>query len=78
MKTYSYTDQHENLTNLKCKLSLIYGQLSQLMSQETLDYFMYVSGLSEDRLHMIPGAMHHLFLDKPKEFVNSLKKVLSS
>ena len=48
------------------------------MTQETLDYFMYVSGLSEDRLHMIPGAMHHLFLDKPKEFVNSLKKVLSS
>ena len=78
MKTYSYLDQHENLTNLNCKLSLIYGQLSQLMTQETLDYFKYVSGLSDDRLHMIPGAMHHLFLDKPKEFVDSLKQVLAS
>ena len=78
MKTYSYLDQHENLTNLNCKLSLIYGQLSQLMTQETLDYFKYVSGLSDDRLHMIPGAMHHLFLDKPKEFVDALKQVLAS
>ena len=36
----------------------------------------YVGQLSEDKIHRIDGAMHHLFLDKPLEFSELIKKII--
>ena len=58
------------------KDSFFFRHLRNLIAQVTSTQAL--SGLSDDRLHMIPGAMHHLFLDKPKEFVDALKQVLAS
>jgi hypothetical protein len=57
-------------------IELVYGQLSQILTQDVLDYMIYVGQLSEDKIHRIDGAMHHLFLDKPIEFSEVIKKII--
>ena len=36
----------------------------------------YVGNLEEKNIHCLTGAMHHLFLDMPEEFVNLIINVL--
>ncbi len=50
--------------------------MSQIFSQEILDYTKYVGNLSEEAVIGIPGAMHHLFIDEPIVFVEEIKKLL--
>jgi pimeloyl-ACP methyl ester carboxylesterase len=76
MKTYEYEDLTEIFMNLKCPIYLVYGLMSQIFSQEILDYTKYVGNLSEEAAVGIPGAMHHLFIDEPIVFVEEIKKLL--
>ena len=76
MKTYQYEDLTDIFMNLKCPIYLVYGLMSQIFSQEILDYTKYVGNLSEEAEIGIPGAMHHLFIDEPIVFVEEIKKLL--
>ena len=76
MKTYQYEDLTDTFMNLKCPIYLVYGLMSQIFSQEILDYTKYVGNLSEEAVIGIPGAMHHLFIDEPIVFVEEIKKLL--
>ncbi len=75
--TYKYNDLHEAFTKLDCPLDYVYGQASQLVTQEVLEYMTYVGNLDEKIIHSLPGAMHHLFLDMPEEFVSLINKLLA-
>jgi hypothetical protein len=37
----------------------------------------YVGNLDEKIIHSLPGAMHHLFLDMPEEFISLINRLLS-
>jgi|TARA_B110000483_G_C18134951_1_gene519107 pimeloyl-ACP methyl ester carboxylesterase len=74
--SYQYNDLHEIFMKIKVDIELVYGQLSQILTQDVLDYMIYVGQLSEDKIHRIDGAMHHLFLDKPLEFSELIKKII--
>ena len=75
--TYKYNDLHEAFTKLDCPLDYVYGQASQLVTQEVLEYMTYVGNLDEKIIHSLPGAMHHLFLDMPEEFISLINRLLS-
>ncbi len=75
--TYKYNDLHEAFTKLDCPLDYVYGQASQLVTQEVLEYMTYVGNLDEKIIHSLPGAMHHLFLDMPEEFISLINKLLA-
>ena len=55
---------------MNCSLDYVYGQVSQLVTQEVLEYMTYVGNLDEKNIHSLAGAMHHLFLDMPEEFTS--------
>jgi pimeloyl-ACP methyl ester carboxylesterase len=74
--SYQYNDLHEIFMKIDIDIELVYGQLSQILTQDVLDYMIYVGQLSEDKIHRIDGAMHHLFLDKPLEFAELIKKII--
>ena len=74
--SYQYNDLHEIFMKIDIDIELVYGQLSQILTQDVLDYMIYVGQLSEDKIHRIDGAMHHLFLDKPIEFSEVIKKII--
>ncbi len=76
MISYYSKDLTELFMNLQCPLYLVYGLMSQIFSQELLDYTVYVGKISEERIIGIPGAMHHLFIDEPLVFVENIKKLL--
>ena len=75
--TYKYNDLHEAFTKLDCPLDYVYGQASQLVTQEVLEYMTYVGNLDDKIIHSLPGAMHHLFLDMPEEFISLINRLLS-
>ena len=75
--TYKYNDLHDAFTKMNCSLDYVYGQVSQLVTQEVLEYMTYVGNLDEKNIHSLAGAMHHLFLDMPEEFIILIKRLLS-
>ena len=76
MRTYQYEDLTDIFMGLKCPIYLVYGLMSQIFSQELLEYTTYVANLPEERVVGIPGAMHHLFIDEPIVFVERVKELL--
>ena len=76
MRTYQYEDLTDIFMGLKCPIYLVYGLMSQIFSQEILEYTTYVANLPEERVVGIPGAMHHLFIDEPIVFVERVKELL--
>jgi len=76
MKSYDSKDLTELFMNLQCPLYIVYGLMSQIFSQELLDYTVYVGKISEEKIIGIPGAMHHLFIDEPLVFVENVKQLL--
>ena len=76
--TYKYNDLHDAFTKMNCSLDYVYGQVSQLVTQEVLEYMTYVGNLDEKNIHSLAGAMHHLFLDMPEEFTKLMKSLLKS
>ena len=40
--TYKYNDLHDSFTKINCELDYVYGQASQLVTKEVLEYMTYV------------------------------------
>lgn len=58
-------------------LGMVYGEFSALYSEKTLQYNEELfAALGFPDLIRVPGAHHHLLLDKPLEFVDVLKDIL--
>ena len=64
----------DDYRNLKLKLGLIYGEESELFSQRTLDYMRELVP-QEFPAYGIADAQHHLFLDQPLAFIETLRKL---
>ncbi len=65
----------EDYQSLTLPLGLIYGDESELFSQRTLTYMQELIPQTFPAAG-IEGAQHHVFLDKPLEFVAALKDML--
>jgi len=67
----------EELSHVNCHLGVIYGERSALFPRPIIDY---MSTLLPNRVPVIsiPGAYHHLFLDKPFAFRKALEKLLAA
>ena len=66
----------EDLSNLACRVGVIYGENSQLFSQEIVDYMFKVLDSSVPFV-AIPEAQHHLLLDQPLAFVSAIRTLLA-
>lgn len=66
----------EDYQQLSIKLGLIYGEDSRLFNGSMLEY-MRTLVPKEFPAVAIPGAQHHVFLDKPLEFVEVLEQMLT-
>ena len=75
--TYKYNDLHDPFTKINCDLDYVYGQASQLVTKEVLEYMTYVGNMDEKNIHCLSGAMHHLFLDMPEEFIALIKDLIT-
>ena len=75
--TYKYNDLHDPFTKIHCDLDSVYGQASQLVTKEVLEYMTYVGNMDEKNIHCLSGAMHHLFLDMPEEFIALIKDLIT-
>lgn len=67
---------HERLASLKCRVGIIYGEDSELFTQDIADFMFEVLDQSVP-FTCIPCAQHHLFLDQPLAFVSSLRTLLA-
>lgn len=66
----------EDLSKLACRVGVIYGENSQLCSQEVVDFMFKVLDRSVP-FAAIPEANHHLLLDQPLAFIAALRTVLA-
>ena len=76
MKTYQSKDLTETLMAIQCPIYIVYGLMSQIFTQEILDYTVYVGNIPPERVIGVPGTMHHLFVDDPLSIIEELKKLL--
>lgn len=65
----------ERLAATRCRLALIHGERSAILTPETAAY---MSAVTEGRVPIIaiPDAHHHLLLDHPLAFVSALRALL--
>lgn len=66
----------EDLSNLACRVGVVYGENSQLFSHEIADYMFKVLD-SNVPFVAIPEANHHLLLDQPLAFISVLRTLLA-
>ena len=76
MKTYQSKDLTETLMAIQCPIYIVYCLMSQIFTQEILDYTVYVGNIPPERVIGVPGTMHHLFVDDPLSVIEELKKLL--
>ena len=76
MKTYQSKGLTETLMAIQCPIYIVYGLMSQIFTQEILDYTVYVGNIPPERVIGVPGTMHHLFVDDPLSVIEELKKLL--
>ena len=76
MKTYQSKDLTETLMAIQCPIYIVYGLMSQIFTQEILDYTVYVGNIPPERVKGVPGTMHHLFVDDPLSVIEELKILL--
>jgi pimeloyl-ACP methyl ester carboxylesterase len=67
---------HEHLANVRCRVAMIRGELSDVVPVETGEY-MYQLLRRTAPLVTIPEAHHHLILDQPLAFVAALRALLA-
>ena len=75
-RDFNIGNPSEDLSKLACRVAVIYGERSQLFSQEVVDYMFAVLDRSAPFVS-IPEAYHHLFLDQPLAFIASLRTLLA-
>jgi pimeloyl-ACP methyl ester carboxylesterase len=67
----------ELLSQVRCPLALVWGERSQLMSQETLDFML--RELPDDIVRFsIPDADHHVMIDQPLATAAALRALLAT
>ena len=66
----------EDFTKVACRMAVIYGKRSALFPPVTVEYMTTKLGQSVPVVVM-PGVHHHLFLEQPLAFVDTLRKVLA-
>lgn len=66
----------ENLSQVRCRVALFRGELSDLVTPDVADY-MYELLDRNAPLVEIPQAHHHLLLDQPLAFVSALRAILA-
>ena len=76
MKTYQSEDLTDTLMAIQCPIYIVYGLMSQIFTQEILDYTVYVGNIPPERVVGVPGTMHHLFVDDPLSVITEIKKLL--
>lgn len=69
-------DLHEDLAALRCRVGVLYGEYSDLFTQEIADFMFGVLDESVPFVS-IPESRHHLFLDQPLAFVSALRTLLA-
>ena len=67
----------EHLQNAKSKIAFLYGEKSALVNKETAEYVRTLVP-KNSLVTEIPEAAHHIMLDQPKSFVNSLETIFSA
>jgi len=67
---------HDYLTRVRCRVALLRGELSVIVSPETGEY-MYELLNRNAPLVEIPQAHHHLILDQPLAFIAALRALLA-
>ena len=73
---FKFGDMVSDLSNLGCRVGVIYGEDSYLFSQDVADYMFKMLDESVPFIG-IPEAQHHLFLDQPLAFVAALRTLLA-
>ena len=68
-------DIAEDLKSVSCKIALIYGEESASFSARSAEYMKSLQPGLE--VFPIAGAQHHVFLDQPMAFVDTLKSILA-
>ncbi|PCJ14084.1 MAG: alpha/beta hydrolase [Gammaproteobacteria bacterium] len=64
---------------LRCNISLIYGEHSAISSREDFSFEEIFTILNHEApLVIIPCAAHHIFLDQPIAFVSTLRALLTT
>ena len=76
MKTYKSKDLTDILMSNQCPINIVYGLMSQIFTQDILDYTLYVGNIPDERVIGIPGTMHHLFVDDPISTIEAIKKLI--
>ena len=67
---------HDYLARVRCRVALLRGELSVIVSPETGEY-MYELLNRNAPLVEIPQAYHHLILDQPLAFIAALRALLA-
>lgn len=62
------------LSSIKCRLAVIYGKRSALFPREIVQYMSRVLKKTT-RVIALPEVHHHLFLEQPRVFVKTLRKL---
>ena len=63
------------IRKIKCPVGFIYGEQSRFFPPEAVALLKTV--IVPDLLYSIPNAHHHVFLDQPLAFIDTLKQLLS-
>lgn len=70
-------DLGDLLENMACPVALMWGERSNLMGQETMDY-MFAKVPAGFKKVAIPDADHHVMIDQPLAFVAAARGLLAS
>jgi pimeloyl-ACP methyl ester carboxylesterase len=74
---FKMPDLGEMLTKIACPAALMWGERSNLMHAETLDYM--IAQMPKDVLLLpLPDADHHVMIDQPLAFVAGLRGLLAA
>ncbi|MEM7015706.1 MAG: alpha/beta hydrolase [Pseudomonadota bacterium] len=69
-------DRNRDFADLACRVGLLYGEKSELVTPEIVDHMSYLMDDMESMVG-IPESYHHLMLDQPLAFVSALRTMIS-
>jgi pimeloyl-ACP methyl ester carboxylesterase len=70
------SQQSENLAEIKCRLALMHGQMSDLVTPEVQAHMEEITGRDAPMVE-IPQAYHHVLLDQPLALVAAVRAILA-
>jgi pimeloyl-ACP methyl ester carboxylesterase len=74
---HTLVSMRDQLVSVRCRLALIRGEHSAVVPADTAAYMSKLMG-ADAPMVTIPGAYHHLTLDRPLAFVSALDSLLAS